>query len=59
MIAIVCKFVDGGLKKKESNEQQASTLQDLIGRCKYMSQQKPEDDEAEKDVEITETKTQE
>ena len=34
-------------------------LQDLIGRCKDMGQKKPEDDKAEKDVEIIETETQE
>ena len=34
-------------------------LQDLTGRCKDMGQNKPEDDKAGKEVEITETETQE
>ena len=34
-------------------------LQDLVGRCKDMGQEKPEDDKAWIDVEIIETETQE
>ena len=59
MVAVVCTFVDGELEKKESNEQRVLMLQDLIGRCKDMGQNKPEDDKAGKEVEITETETQE
>ena len=58
MVAMVCEFAEGELEKRESNEQWVRMLQDLIRHGKDMGQEKPEDDKAEKDVQIIKTETQ-
>ena len=52
MVAIVCKFVDGELEKKESNEQQDAAGLNLTLQG-HEPKKKTEDEKAEKDIEIT------